>query len=106
MDMEITPAETAELMKTPSGVKFLDVRTPEEYAIARIDGCILVDQQLAQSILESWPKDTRIVTICHHGMRSLNAASFLRANGFDNTQSMSGGIEAWSLTIDASVPRY
>jgi rhodanese-related sulfurtransferase len=106
MDMEITPAQTAELMKTSNDVKFLDVRTPEEYAIARIEGCVLVDQQLAQNILESWPKDTHIVTICHHGVRSLNAASFLRANGFDNTQSMSGGIEAWSLIVDPSVPRY
>jgi monothiol glutaredoxin len=106
MDMEITPADTAKLMKTSSNVKFLDVRTPEEYAIAKIEGCVLVDQQLAQTILETWPKDTHIITICHHGMRSLNAASFLRANGFDNTQSMSGGIEAWSLTVDPSVPRY
>ena len=54
MEIEITPAETAELLKTNS-VKLLDVRTPEEYAIARIEGSVLVDQTLAQEILQSWP---------------------------------------------------
>ena len=106
MEIEITPAETAELIKASADVKLLDVRTPEEYQIARIEGCVLVDQTLAQEILQSWPKDVHIITICHHGVRSLNAASFLRANGFENTQSMSGGIDAWSQTVDPAIPRY
>ena len=103
--MEITVAETAALMKAGTA-KLLDVRTPEEYAIARIEGAIRVDQALAQEILQSWAKDTHIVTICHHGVRSLNAASFLRASGFENTQSMTGGIEEWSIAVDPKVPRY
>jgi rhodanese-related sulfurtransferase len=105
MEMEITVAETAALMRAGTA-KLLDVRTPEEYAIARIEGAILVDQTLAQEILQSWPKETHIVTICHHGVRSLNAATFLRASGFENTQSMSGGIEEWSVAVDPKVPRY
>ena len=106
MDIEISAVETAELMKTNPDLKLLDVRTPQEYEIARIEGCVLVDQALAQEILQSWPKDTHIIAICHHGVRSLNAASFLRGNGFENTQSMRGGIDAWSMSVDAKVPRY
>ena len=104
-DMEIAPRETAELLKQGK-IKLLDVRTPEEYAIASVAGSLLVDQSLAQEIMQSWPKDTAIVTMCHHGMRSLDAAAYLRGHGFTNAKSMSGGIDAWALEIDSSVPRY
>jgi rhodanese-related sulfurtransferase len=104
-DLEITPSETAELLKQGK-IKLLDVRTPEEYAIASIPGSVLVDQSLAQEIMQSWAKDSALVTMCHHGMRSLDAAAYLRGHGFTNTRSMSGGIDAWSLQIDSSIPRY
>jgi rhodanese-related sulfurtransferase len=104
-NLEITPTETAQLLKEGK-IKLVDVRTPEEYAIASVGGSILINQNLAQEILETWPKDTAIVTICHRGMRSLDAAAYLRGHGFTNTRSMSGGIDAWSLQIDSSVPRY
>jgi rhodanese-related sulfurtransferase len=104
-DLEISPAEAAELLKKGS-IKLLDVRTPEEYAIAHVEGSLLVDQALAQEIVHSWPQDSEIVTMCHHGMRSLDAASYLRGHGFKNTRSMRGGIDAWSATVDPSIPRY
>lgn len=105
MDLEISPAETAELLKKGKA-KLIDVRTPEEYAIAHIEGCPLVDEALAKIIVETWPKDTPIITICHHGVRSLNAAAYLRHEGFTDVRSMSGGIDVWSQTIDATIPRY
>lgn len=104
-DLETTPRDTVELLKAGK-IKLLDVRTPEEYAIAKVEGSILADQGVAQEIMQSWPKDTQIVTICHHGMRSLDAAAYLRGHGFTNTKSMTGGIDAWSAQIDPSVPRY
>ena len=104
-DLEISPTETAALMKD-ANVKLIDVRTPQEYAIARIEGCPLVDQDLAKEILETWPKDTSIITICHHGVRSLDAAVYLRQQGFANARSMRGGIDVWSQVIDTSIPRY
>ena len=104
-DLEITPRETAELLKEGK-IKLLDVRTPEEFAIASVGGSTLVDQTFAQEIMQTWPKETAIVTICHHGVRSLDTAAFLRGHGFVNTRSMTGGIDAWALLIDESVPRY
>jgi rhodanese-related sulfurtransferase len=104
-DLEITPQETAELLRSGK-IKLLDVRTPEEYAIASVDGSLLVDQSLAQEIIQTWPKETPIVTICHHGVRSLNAAAYLRGQGFSNTKSMMGGIDAWAVQIDSSIPQY
>ena len=104
-DMEITVRETAELLKQGK-IKLLDVRTPQEFATASVAGSILVDQTLAQEIMQTWAKDTAIVTMCHHGMRSLDAAAYLRGHGFSNTKSMSGGIDAWSQQVDPAVPRY
>jgi len=104
-NIEITPREVAELLKQGK-IKLLDVRTPQEYDMAKIPGSVLVDQALAQEIVQTWPKDTAIVTSCHHGMRSLDAAAYLRGHGFMNTRSMSGGIDAWALQIDPSIPRY
>jgi len=104
-DIEITPQETAELLRQ-GRIKLLDVRSPEEYEIAHVAGSVLVDQALAQEIMQTWSRDTPIVTICHHGMRSLDAAAYLRGHGFLNTKSMRGGIDAWVEQIDSSLPRY
>lgn len=104
-NLEISPAEVAALIKEGT-VKLIDVRTPQEYEIARIEGCPLVDQALAKEIVETWPKDTPIITVCHHGVRSLDAAIYLRQQGLTQTRSMSGGIDLWSLAIDPSIPRY
>lgn len=104
-DLEITARETAELLKEGK-VKLLDVRTPQEFATASVPGSLLVDQALAQEIVQSWPKDTLIITMCHHGIRSLDAAAYLRGHGFVNAKSVAGGIEVWSLEVDTSIPRY
>jgi rhodanese-related sulfurtransferase len=104
-EIEITPRETAELLKQGK-IKLVDVRTREEYDIASVPGSVLADQAIAQEITQSWPKDTAIVTICHHGVRSLDAAAYLRGHGFTNTRSMSGGIDAWAVQIDSSINRY
>ena len=104
-DLEISPAEAAVLLEQGE-TRFIDVRTPQEFEIARIEGCALVDAALAREIVESWPKDTPIVTVCHHGVRSLDAAAYLRQQGLTRTRSLRGGIDLWSRTIDPSVPRY
>ena len=104
-DLEISVAETAELLRKGE-IKLLDVRTPEEYAIAHVEGSVLLDQALAQEIVNTWPQDSALVMMCHHGVRSLDAAAYLRGHGFKNTRSMTGGIDAWSSLVDRSVPRY
>ena len=104
-DLEISTTEAARLMAEGT-VTLIDVRTPHEYEIARIEGCRLVDEALAKEIVETWPKDTAIVTVCHHGVRSLDAALYLRGQGFTKARSMRGGIDVWSRTVDPTVPRY
>ena len=82
-----------------------DVRTPEEWAIAKLDGAVLLDEQgIAQ--LEALDEDAKIVLYCHHGIRSMQAAGQLLNKGFKAVYNLDGGIDAWSIHVDPSVPRY
>ena len=86
----------------------LDCREPDEHAIARIEGALLIPMRtIPERLADLEPRRSdRIVVHCHHGVRSLRVARFLRERGFTGVQSMMGGIEAWSLEIDPAMPRY
>lgn len=86
-------------------IELLDVRTPEERAIAAIPGAKLLNETEAARI-EALPRDTRLVLHCHHGGRSAQAAEQFVSLGFTNVSNVVGGIDAWSQEIDPEVPRY
>jgi adenylyltransferase/sulfurtransferase len=105
---EITASELAARRGRGEELLLLDVREPEEYARARIEGSRLLPLgELPQRVaeLEEW-RARPIVVHCHHGMRSARACELLREGGFQRVENLAGGIEAWSLTVDPSVPRY
>lgn len=83
----------------------LDVRTPEERALAAIEGSVLLDEEMMER-LEEIDRTTPIVCQCHHGIRSRHAAERLVRMGFREVYNLTGGIDAWSVSIDPSVPRY
>ena len=86
----------------------LDVREPDEHQRARIEGAHLIPLgDLAERLDEiaSW-RERDVVVHCHHGGRSEKACRLLADNGFQQTSSLDGGIEAWSLTVDPDTPRY
>lgn len=103
--IQTTCQEVAAALRTTAPPRLLDVRTPDEWEVAHLPGAVLVDEALAQQIMQ-WPKETPIVLYCHTGQRSLDAASYLAGHGFANVRSMNGGIEGWSREIDSTVPRY
>ena len=103
--LEITPHDTVELMRAGKA-RILDVREPRAFAVACIAKSAIIDDALASEIIDRWPRDAQIVLVCHHGMRSLDATHYLRSYGFTNVKSLAGGVDAWSLEIDSSVPRY
>jgi monothiol glutaredoxin len=84
---------------------FIDVRTPGEAMQAKIEGARLLDDDVMTE-LRALPKDTPLVFHCHHGGRSLRAAQHFVDLGFSEVYNVVGGIDAWSLEIDPSVPRY
>jgi rhodanese-related sulfurtransferase len=88
------------------GAVLLDVRMPEELEIAALAGAINIPlNDLPDRIGELNPA-APIAVLCHHGVRSERAARFLERSGFADVSHLAGGIDAWSLSVDESVPRY
>ena len=107
LPIEITPAEVNELLKGDVPVRLIDVREPQEHAVCHIEGARLIPMNTVPQRLQELDDDgARLIVFCHHGMRSLSVVDWLRRQGVDNCQSMAGGIDLWSLTIDPAVPRY
>ena len=109
--IEISAADAAKALRdTPpsAALLLLDCRTPEEHATAKIAGAMLLPmQEITARVaeIEAW-RSKPIIVHCHHGMRSLCVAKWLREQGFSLAQSMQGGIDAWSTDVDPTVPKY
>jgi rhodanese-related sulfurtransferase len=106
IDYEISPAQAALLVREGK-TRFIDVREPWEYATARIEPSTLIPmgEISARANLEIDP-DEHVTIVCHHGQRSMSVTAWLRNQGFENAQSLRGGIDAWSSEVDPSIPRY
>jgi rhodanese-related sulfurtransferase len=107
--LETTVRDVKRRIDAGESLNFIDVREPEEYAIAKIKGSELVPMRSVPANLQSLEAkadDAPLVIYCHHGIRSLQVANWLREQGLEGCQSMAGGIDAWSLEIDPSIPRY
>jgi monothiol glutaredoxin len=86
-------------------VVLVDIRSESERARASIEGSLVLDRPTMEK-LEAMPKDTGIAFLCHHGNSSMGAAEYFRKQGFTNISNVAGGIHAWSMEVDASVPTY
>ncbi|HEY1767057.1 MAG TPA: rhodanese-like domain-containing protein [Terracidiphilus sp.] len=106
LDLEISPPDAARLFKEKQA-RILDVREPWEFATARIDGSLPLPMgDVPARAHQELDPEERLLVVCHHGVRSMNVAVWLRNQGFDNVQSLRGGIDAWSREVDPSVNRY
>lgn len=102
---QITAQELKTMLDDHVPLQLLDVRTDAERAIARIEGARHLDQEAVEQLKEL-DRNTLLVFHCHHGMRSQSAAQYFQAQGFTNICNVAGGIEAWSVSVDPTVPRY
>jgi adenylyltransferase/sulfurtransferase len=93
-------------MERKEALLLLDVREPYEYEIAHIEGSRLVPLGELATRMSELPRDQMLVCQCHSGVRSEHAARLLKEAGFENVYNLTGGIEAWSVEVDPSVPRY
>jgi rhodanese-related sulfurtransferase len=106
MDYEITPQEVQQRRERNEELFILDVREPWERQAASIMPSQHIAMADIPSQLQELDPDQHIIVVCHHGVRSLMVTDWLRKQGFEKVQSMSGGINRWSLEIDPKVPRY
>ena len=103
---DLSPTAIREALAARQDITLVDVREPAEYATAHIAGAVLIPLRTLPQEAESLPRDHEIILHCHHGMRSEMAGNFLLAQGFSRVSHMVGGIDAWSMDVDPSVPRY
>ena len=106
LDYEISPSETARLIQQEKA-RMVDVREPWEFATAHIEGSLSMPMgEVPARAFQELDPDEHLVILCHLGMRSMNVTVWLRDQGFERTQSLRGGIDAWSTEVDPTVPRY
>lgn len=109
LPLEVSPQEVKRRQDAGEKLHFIDVREPHEYALARLEGAELIPMRTvpgALQSLEARADEGTLIVYCHHGVRSLNVANWLREQGIEACQSMAGGIDAWSVVVDGSVLRY
>ncbi len=108
--MEISPEELRDWMKQPGERLFrlIDVREEDEFAICHLDHAELIPLSsfAEQSQLRFQHHDEPIVIYCHHGMRSSNAADYLRSTGCKKVYNLTGGIDAWADLVEPEMRRY
>ena len=105
-ELEITPTAVKARLDRGEKLVLVDVREPWEYEVCRIEGAKLVPLGALASSVKTLPDVDEVICYCHHGMRSLDAAAWLRFQGIEKAKSMAGGIERWSLEVDSKIPRY
>jgi rhodanese-related sulfurtransferase len=98
------------MQESPEGLQLVDVREKQEIDLARLEGF----ENLPLSQLAEWSEqistrfepDAETLVLCHHGVRSAQMCKWLMSQGFTNVKNITGGIEAYSLLVDSSIPRY
>lgn len=105
-DFEITPREVKQRLDRGEKITLVDVREPQEHVICHIDGAVLIPMGTIPANLQKLDTDEDVICFCHHGMRSLDVANWLRTQGVSSAKSMAGGIDRWSVEVDPKVPRY
>lgn len=103
----MTPTEVQAARARGDDLVLLDVREPEELALASLPGVLHVPMGQVPGRAAELPRDRTIVVMCHHGVRSAHVAAYLRQmHGFERVENLDGGIDAWSCDVDPRVPRY
>jgi len=104
--IEVTPAELQRALASGRPVVLVDVREVPEWELVRLEGARLAPLSRLPGLVNALDPAADIVAYCHHGVRSLQAATFLRSVGLPNVRSLAGGIDRWAREIDQKMVRY
>ena len=105
-DPTMNVAALADLRASGMPHAVLDVREGWEREIAALEPSLHVPMADLPGALADLPRDRLLVVICHSGVRSHHATTWLRASGFDRAVNLIGGIDAWATEIDPTMRRY
>ena len=103
---QISAKELKRLLDNGARLHIIDVREPFEFDYCHINGSKLMPIGQIQDHITEFKPEEEYVFYCHVGERSGWAVNFLRQHGFKRVKNLLGGIDAWAVEIDASIPRY
>lgn len=103
---ELSPLDVRYLQQEGKTFTIIDVRHEWEYKICKIDGALHIPLATLSENTHKIPTDVPILTVCHHGVRSKQAACILKDCGFTEVASLKGGIDAWANQVDSSLEKY
>ena len=105
---QLTAPQLAAWLADPARAQplLLDVRENWEFDTCKIAGSTQIAMNTIPARIEELDDDAEIVCICHHGARSMQVAAFLERNGFTRMFNLTGGIHAWAVQVDSTVPTY
>ena len=104
--IEIDVDTLKQLRDTAADIQLVDIREDWERAVCLIAGSIEIAMAALPGALDRLDPDRPVVALCHHGVRSLRAAAWLRQQGFAQAVSLAGGIDAWARQVDPAMARY
>ncbi len=102
----LSPAELAALKQQDPAVKLVDVRSREEFEAVRIEGSVLLSQDVMRELMASGSNTNPMVVIDHAGKNGLDAAAYFMGHGLQNVRCLRGGIDAWAQEMDPKMRRY
>jgi len=106
-DAEIDSQSVGQLLEENSGILLVDVRETWEFEICKLsDKAVLLNEKTMPLIFEKGANAKHVIVYCHHGVRSLNAALYMRQNGLPQARSLKGGIDHFAQTVNPNIPRY
>jgi rhodanese-related sulfurtransferase len=104
---QLTPNEAQALRDTEPGLIVLDAREPSEWAHHEgIAGAFRCEEEVLNEVVLGNPPTTPFLLYCHFGVRSLDLAHWMADQGYTALFVIKGGLDAWSVQVDPSVPRY
>jgi rhodanese-related sulfurtransferase len=108
LPLEVNPQDASARLLAGEA-RLVDVREPEEVSFAAVAAATLIPMRSVPAEyqqLERLADEHDLLVLCHHGVRSLQVAHWLRGQGLENCFSVAGGIDRWSVEVDPQVPRY
>ncbi|WAL62263.1 rhodanese-like domain-containing protein [Thermocoleostomius sinensis] len=114
LNSSIAPISVEELANrladSSAPLQLIDVREPAELAIAKIEGFINLPlsqyKHWAEQVPMQFDLHTETIVLCHHGVRSAHMCDWLQQQGFTHVKNVMGGIEAYAIKVDPTIPRY
>ncbi len=105
--LEISCEDLSKALANGDSIYLVDCREPWEHELVKLEGAALIPMNDTPGRVEEYRSiEGDCVVYCHHGVRSMNVVGWLRQQGVANVRSLAGGIDAWSLAIDPTLPRY